>query len=187
MDWSAMKAEYIAGTATYRELAKKYGVALSTLQTHAKEGEWREGRRKYRDKVVTKALARTGARDAARLAKLQKSVMRLADDMERAISDPEMPYKHVGSDEGTPTEARLSVPNGKNLLALARALRETTAAMRDLYGISTRAEQLAQEQAAQRLQMERERLEMDKRRAEAEQTDSTVEIILPPELERYAK
>lgn len=186
MDWSAIKTEYVSGKATYRELAKKYGVSFSTLQKRAKEEKWSEGRKKYRDRVVTKALTRTCARDAQRLAKLQKSAMLLATDIEKALKDPDVLYRHVGMTSDGPVDAKLTTPNGKNLQAMARALRDITAAMRDLYGINTRAEQFAQEQGAARLQIEREKLEMEKRRVENEGKDTTVELKMPPELEEYS-
>lgn len=187
MDWEQIKTEYVAGKATYRELAKKYGVSLSTLTKHAKEAKWAEGRKKYRDKVVTKALTRTCARDAQRLAKLQRSAMLLAEDIEKALRDPDVLYRHVGSAEGTLIDAKLSTPNGKNLQALARALRDITAATRDLYSINTRAEQFAQEQSIERLKIERERLEMEKKRIESEGKDTQIVLQMPPELEEYSK
>lgn len=187
MDWSEIKTAYVSGKATYRELAKKYGVSFSTLQKRAKEEKWAEGRKKYRDRVVTKALTRTCARDAQRLAKLQKSAMLLATDIEKALEDPDVLYKHVGSIEGVPVDAKLTTPNGKNLQAMARALRDITAAMRDLYGINTRAEQFAQDMGAQRLQIEREKLELEKKKAEEQGKDTKIEVVLPPELERFVK
>lgn len=186
MDWSAIKTEYVSGNTTYRELAKKHGVSFSTLQKRAKEEKWSENRKKYRDKVVTKALTRTCARDAQRLAKLQKSAMMLANDIEKALQDPDVLYRHVGSIEGVPVDAKLGTPNGKNLQALARALRDITAATRDLYGINTRAEQFAQEQAVERLKMEREKLEMEKQRIASEGKDTEITLQMAPELEEYS-
>lgn len=186
MDWIEIKTEYVSGKATYRELAKKYGVSFSTLQKRAKEEKWSEGRKKYRDRVVTKALTRTCARDAARLAKLQRSAMLLAADLEKVLMDPALPYRHVGQGS-KPIDTILDTANGKNLQAIAKALRETTAAMRDLYSINTRAEQFAQEQAVERLKIEREKLEMEKQRMESEGKDTVIEVKLPPELEEYTK
>jgi transposase-like protein len=187
MDWIEIKTEYVSGKATYRELAKKYGVSFSTLQKRAKEEKWAESRRKYRDKVVTRALARTCTRDAQRLAKLQRSAMRLTEDLEKVLSDPNLPYLHTASTTTGMTDELLHTPNGKNLLAIAKALREATAAMRDLYGINTRAETFAQEQATERLKIEREKLEMEKQRMESEGKDTVIEVKLPPELEDFAK
>ena len=186
-DWAKIKIEYANGKASYRELAEKHNVSFSTLQKRAKEEKWAEARKKYRDKVVSKALTRTCARDAQRLARLQKSAMLLAVDIERALQDPDVIYKHVGSVEGIPAENKLTTPNGKNLYALARALREATAAMRDLYGINTRAEQFAQDKGAQRLQIEREKLDMEKRALEAEGKDKVIEIRMPPDAEELSE
>lgn len=187
IDWAKIKIEYANGKASYRELAEKHGVSFSTLQKRAKEEKWAEARKKYRDKVVSKALTRTCARDAQRLARLQKSAMLLAADIEKALQDPDVIYRHVGSVDGIPSENKLATPNGKNLYALARALREATAAMRDLYGINTRAEQFAEEQGGQRLQIEREKLELQKRALDAETKDTKIEVLLPPDAEELSE
>lgn len=187
MDWSAIKTEYASGKASYRELAKKHNVSFSTLQKRAKEEKWAEARKKYRDRVVTKALARTSARDAQKLVRLQKSATLLAEDIEKALQDPDLAYRHVGSMEGIPTEAKLQTVNGKNLQAVARALREATAAMRDLYGIYTRSELFAQDQAVERLKIEREKLDLEKQKIANEGKDTEIKLELPPELEEYSE
>lgn len=40
IDWNAIRAEYATGSAGYRELAKKYGVAFGTLRYRAQKEEW---------------------------------------------------------------------------------------------------------------------------------------------------
>ena len=59
--------------------------------------------------------------------------------------------------------------------------------MRDLYGINTRAEQFAEEQGGQRLQIEREKLELQKRALDAETKDTKIEVLLPPDAEELSE
>ena len=40
VDWTKIKAEYIAGGTSYRKLVDKYGVSRTTLQRKAKEENW---------------------------------------------------------------------------------------------------------------------------------------------------
>lgn len=40
VDWNTLKAEYIAGGVSYRELAEKYGVSHSTLRQRAAREKW---------------------------------------------------------------------------------------------------------------------------------------------------
>ena len=51
-DWNALKAEYVAGTMSYRELAEKHNIPPSTLMKAATKGKWREGRTKYGESLV---------------------------------------------------------------------------------------------------------------------------------------
>lgn len=39
-DWNKIKAEYIAGSTSYRKLCEKYGVSRTTLQRKAKDENW---------------------------------------------------------------------------------------------------------------------------------------------------
>ena len=56
VDWTKIKAEYIAGGTSYRKLALKYGVSLTTLQRKAKDEGWLDLRRQTEDKTTTKIV-----------------------------------------------------------------------------------------------------------------------------------
>ena len=56
VEWTRIKAEYIAGGTSYRKLAEKYGVSFTTLQRKAKEEKWLELRRQKEDKTETKIV-----------------------------------------------------------------------------------------------------------------------------------
>lgn len=186
MDWKRMKHEYISGDESIRELAERHGVSRSVLARRASKEKWSAERTKYRDKVVNKSLARACTRDVQKLAGLQRSAVQLAADIERALEDADMPFLHKAAAEGGGLkDEKLRTVNAKNLYALSRALRETTAAMRDLYGISTRAEEHAHKQAVERLAMERERLEIDKAKADVQNGPSEVVVKIDAPAEAY--
>ena len=56
MDWKKLKAEYIAGGISYRELAKKHGASFNTLKTIAIREKWTELRQQADNKATTKII-----------------------------------------------------------------------------------------------------------------------------------
>ena len=54
INWSAVKAEYIAGGISQRKLAKKYGISFGTLAQKANKEKWAECRGETYNKCVTK-------------------------------------------------------------------------------------------------------------------------------------
>ena len=55
LDWSEIEIEYIAGTASYRELAERYGISLTALSKHAIKGRWQEKRSQHRAEAMAQA------------------------------------------------------------------------------------------------------------------------------------
>lgn len=53
VDWLKIKAEYINGDSTQRELAEKYGVTLRQVSNHATAEQWVQEREQHRDKLST--------------------------------------------------------------------------------------------------------------------------------------
>ena len=56
VDWNTLKAEYIAGGVSYRELAEKYGVSQSTLRQRAAREKWSEQKNTVRTEVEQKMI-----------------------------------------------------------------------------------------------------------------------------------
>ena len=56
MDWSKLKAEYIAGGISYRKLAEKHGVSFNTLKTIAIRENWTDLREQANNKSTTKIV-----------------------------------------------------------------------------------------------------------------------------------
>ena len=56
VDWSKIKAEYIAGGTSYRKLAAKYNVSFNTLQGVAQREKWVELKNQAKDKSTTKMV-----------------------------------------------------------------------------------------------------------------------------------
>lgn len=56
VDWNTLKAEYIAGGVSYRELAEKHGVSQSTLRQRAAREKWSEQKNTVRTEVEQKMI-----------------------------------------------------------------------------------------------------------------------------------
>lgn len=69
-DWKKIKAEYIAGGTSYRKLAKKYDVSLTTLQRYATKEKWTDLRQQAEAKADTKIVNLVSEKQADRAGKI---------------------------------------------------------------------------------------------------------------------
>jgi hypothetical protein len=85
VDWKKLKAEYIAGGTSYRKLAQKYGVSLTTLQRIAKKENWIGLRQQAEDKTDTKIVESVSRNNAKIDDKYYRLVDMLLDKTEELI------------------------------------------------------------------------------------------------------
>ena len=85
MDWKKLKAEYIAGGTSYRKLAEKYGVPLTTLQRIAKKENWVGLRQQAEAKTDTKIIESVSRNNAKIDDKYYRLVDMLLDKTEELI------------------------------------------------------------------------------------------------------
>ena len=64
MDWSKLKAEYIAGGTSYRRLAEKYDIPFSNLKRVAIKEKWADLREQARTKADTKLVREVANKNA---------------------------------------------------------------------------------------------------------------------------
>lgn len=67
-NWQKIKREYVTGSKTHEELAKKYGVSRSTLSQHSSAEGWREAREEYRTRLEQKTKEKQAEKTAERAA-----------------------------------------------------------------------------------------------------------------------
>lgn len=65
-DWKKIKAEYIKGGISYRELAKKHGVSFNTLKRKATEELWYDLRQQSDHKATTRIVEEVSQKQAER-------------------------------------------------------------------------------------------------------------------------
>ena len=88
-DWTAIKAEYIAGGISQRDLAKKNKLAYSTLRARADKEGWTKTReetlRKIGEKAAQETIKKSADAAAQNAVKLEKARGLLIDHILRAI------------------------------------------------------------------------------------------------------
>lgn len=94
-DWGAIRAEYIAGGISQRDLADKHKLSYGTLRSRADKEGWVKTRedtvRKINEKTAQKAAQKTADAAAANAVKLEKARALLIDKIMLALE--QMPNK----------------------------------------------------------------------------------------------
>ena len=85
MDWNKLKREYIAGGTSYRKLAAKYDVPLSTLKRVAHDEDWVGLREQCKAKSATKIVEIESDKNAERMRRLLAVSDSLLDVVEEAV------------------------------------------------------------------------------------------------------
>ena len=83
-DWNRIKAEYVSGTDSLRELSAKYKVPWSTLRQRAYREKWGADRKKTQTKVeqiVVKEAAKKAADNATIAADIRRKGLILLDGL----------------------------------------------------------------------------------------------------------
>lgn len=84
-DWKSIKAEYIAGGTSYRKLAEKYGVPLTSLTRTAKRERWVDLRHQAVDKADAKIVDKISEKQADIGSKIVSVADKLLDKLSTTI------------------------------------------------------------------------------------------------------
>lgn len=90
VNWRKIKAEYIAGQISQRDLAKKYGIGASTLMKRASKEGWTKKRAQVESKILAKVEQKTAeavADNAALMERAKTGLLRLAVSMIESYPD----------------------------------------------------------------------------------------------------
>lgn len=142
-DWQQIKAEYIKGEMSVKELAEKYGVSANQIYKRASSDGWKKTMEKIRQKTEEKYIARVARTRARELDVITEATGKMATLLNRTV------------DELTqqPTDKRLR--NLKGLAATASAIQTNMETTMKLLGIQTPAQEQAQKIARARLELDR--------------------------------
>lgn len=81
-DWNAIRNEYVTGSASQRELARKYNVSQASINRRSRADNWDESRDSFRAKVNQKTEEIVARQQVDRLARLLEK----GDQLERLLS-----------------------------------------------------------------------------------------------------
>lgn len=166
-NWHKLKLEYMRGSITLRELARKHHISASQVFNISKSEGWVKARDEYQRQIVAEGLARVQDKDADKIARMVTSADKMVDHIEKALSDQEQFQKYLVNDvelddDGNPyrqttVERVFTRYDTRAMREMASALKEMTSVIRNVNNIPTEAE-------AQQMQMAREKhqKEMDK-------------------------
>ena len=141
-DWEAIKADYLTGELSVRELAEKHGVSANQIYKKVSSDGWKKTLEKIRQKTEEKyvaRVARTRAREIELIAGATGKMAALLDKTVDELSEQ-------------PTDKRLR--NLKGLAATASAIETNLQTAMKLLGIQTRAQEEAQKIARARLALD---------------------------------
>lgn len=141
-DWEAIKADYLTGELSVRELAEKHGVSANQIYKKVSSDGWKKTLDKIRQKTEEKyvaRVARTRAREIELIAGATGKMAALLDKTVDELSEQ-------------PTDKRLR--NLKGLAATASAIETNLQTAMKLLGIQTRAQEEAQKIARARLALD---------------------------------
>lgn len=158
-DWTPVKADYVTGTLTYRELADKYGIPPSSLMREAVKDGWRAAREQHRKNLVKETVQKSQKDKAKKLNKVRDAVDIIAQRIAKIVEDEQQFHRHVvqvglGDGKYETREVILQAVNGRALRDVVAALKDITATIRTLYGILTPQEQETLDIARARLRLE---------------------------------
>ena len=133
MDWNVIKAEYIAGGTSYRTLAKKYNVSVTTLTRLAIKEKWVD----LRQQAETKAEAKMVEVVSKTKSKTNIKINEVADKLITKMND---------------TIDKLDVIDGQTLKHFTSALKD----LKDIKGHKSDLDVKEQEARIAKLQREAE-------------------------------
>ena len=125
ISWDKIRAEWLKGGITQKELAEKYGVKLKTIQNRASNEGWKNSKGKIREKTEELLQARISRARANRLEKLMAAQEDTLDALVKiSAMAKEKPELLLAGKAGL-----------KNAESLTKAIQTATLTQRDLYGM----------------------------------------------------
>lgn len=179
-DWEKIRAEYVTGTETLRQLGERLGIAYSTISRVAAKEDWVEAKEKERirisESVQAKAREKRIKREAAALERVETQIERLLEEIERALADPLQLYRHIlYTERGIQGEVELGKLDTKSARDIMSILADMKASLEGMGGILDK-------RTAEEIRLKKQRLKLDQRKAGLEgkaDDDHTGVVILP--------
>ena len=192
MDWNKIRTEYISTETSYRKLAEKYDVPVSTIFKRAKKENWVELKKQNEDNLVAKTLETCSEMQVERLKRIQTATDDLLSKIEQAIKElnivlntktkktkvieynnyerPDKPTKEIIDEEIEVVETS-SIVDRTGLKAIASALKD----IKEIQMLKSDADMREQEARIAKLHKE----------TEEEKKDTSINITFGDEVKKY--
>lgn len=168
-DWGKIESDYMANRLSYREIADKYKVSLSSVARHGRKNGWTEKREQFANRVNTRARSKAEYKKASRraeaLMRVDELAERLLTELEVAMDDEDQLYRHVlYVGKGVQGERVIDKVDTK-------AARELTETLRSLLDVLRDVKEAPGKLDLERLKLQKDRLRLDREKAAVGQFD----------------
>ena len=153
--WGKIRAEWLKGGITQKQLAEKYGVKLKTIQNRASNEGWKKEKGKIREETEDKLRGRIVRARVTHLEKLIAANESLLDGLMQLAAD-------IGENPNILKDKTGSIRNAESF---AKALQTAALTQRDLYRLPNIDQKLAAKKWA---------AEQKEKKAQAKEISGTV-------------
>ena len=157
VDWPKLKSEYVTTAISTRALAKKYGLAYSTVARRAANEAWSEARREFESTYVSEVEQKVVKATSDKATDLLSRELRIAEKLSEII---EKKILTEGEDIST-----YAIKNYANTIKILEQVK------RSITGQNTDAQERTLKIAEQRLQMDKTKSERE------DSTDTEIRIV----------
>lgn len=154
-DWDSIRQEYITTNISRKELAKKYKIRERTIGEYCSKEGWVAQRKKYKEDLAQKTTRKLASKMATKKANEFAEILDLTGLAQKRLH--EMLQKD-----------NLKTSDVRNIMESLEIAERVT---RNIVGTPTTMQ-------AHRIKTETERLELDKKRADAQETDKDIKVVI---------
>lgn len=138
INWRKVELDYIKGTVSYRDIAKKYKISTRQVSDRGKKENWVEKRNKFRDETYSEALARARVTEVDNLKRINGLTEKMISQLEEALADASQFKKYIVSKtiykDGVPVEDEMTEREFTKFDA--KSVKNLTSALKDLASIT---------------------------------------------------
>lgn len=164
--WDAIKADYLTGEYTVKELSEKYPVSANQIYKKVSSDGWKKTLDKIRQKTEEKYVARCARVRAREIEVIAGATGKLAELLAKTVNEL----------DAQPTEKRLK--NLKGIAATASAIETNLQTTMKLLGIQTKAQEEAQRIARARLKLDQRKQRFSEEQKSQESSGAKVEYVV---------
>ena len=185
-DWGKLKTEYVTSDISLKKLAEKHGIRYPTVCERSSKEGWVAARKAHIQKTCAKACAKIADKQANELAKELRAVNKLWSVITGALEDEQQFNRHIvqtrlkdGDKEVWDAKEKLfdKLDTGA-IKDMAQALKLIEGMKRSMENILTMEQKNRIEHDKRKLAIEEERLELEKRKADADEPDREIKVVI---------